>query len=358
MKKLQETLNKIKPIDTKLLEKTQKRLDNLTKPLGSLGRLEETAKKVTAVTGKDKNILNKKMVFTLAADHGIVEEGVSAYPKEVTPQMVYNFLSGGAGINVLSNHIGAEVTVVDMGVAVVIQCLNSKNQNFKDKKIALGTKNFAKGPAMTREDAIKSIETGIELSEEAIKNGVNLIATGEMGIGNTTPAAAITSVICNEIPEKVTGRGTGITDKFLQVKINVIKEGIKVNKPNPHDGLDVLSKIGGFEIGGMAGIMLGCIANNVPVIIDGFISGSAALIAAALKPEIKDYLIAGHCSQEPGHKIQLQWLGLKPLLDLDLRLGEGTGAALAMNIVDASCKILNEMATFESAGVSQKDDNK
>ena len=348
---IEQIISRIRPIDKSVLEATQKRLDNLTKPLGSLGRMEEIAKQIVAISGKKNPVLKNKVIFTLAGDHGIVEEGVSAYPKEVTPQMVYNFLNNGAGINVLAKHAGARVVVADLGVA---EELKIKNENFKIKKIGLGTKNFIKGPAMSSEDAVKSIEAGIELVEEELKNGLDIIGTGEMGIGNTTPSSAITSVICNLEVEKVTGKGTGIDNKTLENKINAIKKGIRKNNPNPKDGLDVLAKIGGFEIGGLTGIILAGAANRIPIVIDGFISTAAALIAVTIAPNVKDYIIAGHCSREPGHKVQLQWLGLRPTLDLDLRLGEGTGAVLAMNIVDASCKILNEMATFESAGVSTK----
>lgn len=381
-KKIEKIVKKIKPLDEKLFEQTQKRLDNLTKPLGSLGQLEELAKQIVAITRKENSDLKKKVIFTLAADHGVVEEGVSAYPKEVTPQMVYNFLRGGAGINVLSKHVGVKVIVVDIGVAEKINVAEPSTRakrvvsgsELKIKKINYGTKNFTKGPAMTRGEAIKSIEAGIELVEEELsaqggsacggkngidpasarRGGVDLIGTGDMGIGNTTPSSAITSVICNVEVEKVTGRGTGIDDEKLRNKIKIIKKALEVNKPNPLDGIDVLSKVGGFEIGGLAGIILAGAAYRIPIVIDGFISGAAALIACNLQPVTRDYLIAGHCSQEPGHKIQLNWLGLKPILNLNLRLGEGTGACLAMNIIEASIKILTEMATFESAGVSKR----
>ncbi|MFH0947525.1 MAG: nicotinate-nucleotide--dimethylbenzimidazole phosphoribosyltransferase [Elusimicrobiota bacterium] len=362
-RKIDEIVEKIRPLDQKLLEQTQKRLDNLTKPLGSLGRLEELAKQVVAITGKENPKLDKKVIFTLAGDHGVVEEGVSCFPKEVTPEMVHNFLLGGAGINVLARHIGAKVIVVDMGVADEFRI---KNSELRIKKIGYGTKNFTKGPAMTKEEAVKSIEAGIELVEEELSNGVDIIGTGDMGIGNTTPSSAITSVICShrasptanllgEIDvEKITGRGTGIDDKMLENKITTIKKAIALNKPNKNDAIDVLSKVGGFEIGGLAGVILAGASHKIPVVIDGFISGAAALLACLIQPETKNYLIASHCSVEQGHKIILNHLGLKPILDLNLRLGEGTGAALGMNIVDASCKILTEMATFESAGVSEK----
>lgn len=365
MKKLNSVIKRIKPINKESFIQTQKRLDSLTKPLGSLGRLEEIAKYIVAITGKENPPTKKKVIFTLAADHGVVEEGISAYPKEVTAQMVYNFIRGGAGINVLARHIGARVIVVDIGVAEKLNVAHPSTPNkmsglkggeLKIKKINFGTKNFTKGPAMTKEEAIKSIETGIELVEEELQTGggIHLLGTGDMGIGNTTSASAITSVITGELVEKVTGRGTGIEQKMLRNKIKVIKKALEVNQPNPKNGIDVLAKIGGYEIGGLTGIILAGAANKIPVVIDGFISGAAALLACNLQPETRNYLLAGHCSQEPGHKIQLAYLGLKPILDLEMRLGEGTGACLAMNIIEASIKILTQMATFESAGVSKK----
>ncbi len=352
MKKIKETLKNITALDNKLMEETQARLDNLTKPQGSLGRLEELAKLVVGITGKKDPFLKNKIIFTLAADHGVTEEGVSAYPKEVTAQMVYNFLNEGAGINVLARHVGAKVIVVDMGVA----CDLEKRLGLIIKKVNYGTKNMTRGPAMSREEAFKSIENGIEIFEELFKNGMDMVGTGDMGIGNTTPSSAITSVITGEPVENVTGRGAGIDDETLVNKIKVIKKAISVNKPDPKDALDVLSKVGGFEIGGLAGVILAAASKRVPVVIDGFISGAAALIAYQLKPEVKDYMIAAHCSVEKGHKAILDYLGLRPLLDLNLRLGEGTGSALGMNIVEASIKILTKMATFQSAAVSERID--
>ncbi len=350
MELLKEIISRIDKIDNSLSEETQRRLDNLTKPQGSLGRLEDLAKQIVEITKIKKPRLEHKVIFTMAGDHGVVENNVSAFPREVTPQMVYNFLNGGAGINVLARHVGARVVVVDMGVA----------SDFKDnpaliiKKVNHGTKNMTNGPAMSEVEAIKSIENGIEVFKEELPNGIDIVGTGDMGIGNTTPSSAIVAAITGRRVEEVTGRGTGIDDKTLASKITAIKEALKVNKPNPKDGIDVLSKVGGFEIGGLAGVILAAAANRVPVVIDGFISGAAALIAYTLEPKVKDYMIAAHCSVERGHKIALEFLGLKPVLDLNLRLGEGTGAALAMNIIEAGTKILNEMATFESAGVSEK----
>ncbi|MBU1037684.1 MAG: nicotinate-nucleotide--dimethylbenzimidazole phosphoribosyltransferase [Candidatus Omnitrophica bacterium] len=350
MKLLNETISRIGKIDNSLSGETQERLDNLTKPQGSLGRLEEFAKQIVEITRARNPELKHKIIFTMAGDHGVVENSVSAFPREVTPQMVYNFLNGGAGINVLARHVGARVVIVDMGVA----CDLKDNPALVVKKVNYGTKNMTKGPAMSKDEAIKSIENGIEAFNEALPGGIDIVGTGDMGIGNTTPSSAIVATIAGRNVEEVTGRGTGIDDKTLSGKIAAIKEALKVNKPNPKDGIDILSKVGGFEIGGLAGVMLAAAAHRIPIVIDGFISGAAALIAYTLEPKIKDYMIAAHCSVEQGHKVALSFLGLKPILDLNLRLGEGTGAALAMSIIEAGTRILNEMATFESAGVSEK----
>jgi len=351
MDKIISTLEKINPIDSSLLESTQIRLDNLTKPKGSLGRLEEFAKRIVAITGKRNPSLTKKVIITIAGDHGITEEGVSAYPSEVTPQMVYNFLRGGAGVNVLARHVGAEVVVVDTGVAVEL----ASHPDLIVRKIGMGTKNFAKGPAMSREQAIKAIETGIEITEQIInEKKVDIIGTGEMGIGNTTPSSAITAVFTNKSVQEVTGRGTGIDDETYARKISVIQKAIELNKPNPKDPIDVLAKVGGFEIGGLVGVTLAGAANKIPVVIDGFISSVAGLIAVELKSDVRDYIFAAHASVEVGHKALLDRMQLKPILDLNMRLGEGTGAALAMGLIDAGVKILNEMASFEEAGVSRE----
>lgn len=350
MQRLNEIKGKIKKIDYSLEKETQRRLDNLTKPQGSLGRLEELAKRVVGVTRNAFPPVKNKVIFILAGDHGVTEEGVSAYPKEVTPQMVYNFIRGGAGINVLARHVGARVVIVDMGIA----CDLEPHPALIIKKVNYGTKNMAKGPAMTREEAIRSIENGIEIFEKEFEKGIDIAGTGDMGIGNTTPSSAITSVITGEPVDRVTGRGTGIDDKTVSHKMALIKKAISLNKPDPEDAIDVLSKVGGFEIGGLTGIILAAASKKVPVVIDGFISGAAALLAYELAPNVKDYTIAAHCSQEKGHKIVLDYLALSPLLDLNLRLGEGTGAALGISIVEASIKILTEMATFKSASVCEK----
>ncbi|MDO8749068.1 MAG: nicotinate-nucleotide--dimethylbenzimidazole phosphoribosyltransferase [Candidatus Omnitrophota bacterium] len=353
MELLNKTISRIEKIDYSLSNRTQKRLDNLTKPQGSLGRLEELAKQVVEITRKDKPELKDKVIFTFAADHGVTEEGISAYPKEVTAQMVYNFIRGGAGINVLARQAGAKVVVADLGVAEQIQKSKFKNQNFIDKKIGLGTKNFAKGPAMTKQEAIRSIESGMEIFLAEFEKGIDIAGIGEMGIGNTASASAISAVITDKPVKELTGRGTGIDDKTHSRKIEIIEKAIALNKPQAKDAIDVLAKVGGFEIGGLAGVVLAAASKRVPVVMDGFISTCAALLAYVIEPKVKDYLIASHCSVEKGHKAILEYLGLKPILDLSLRLGEGTGAALAMPVIEAGVKILTEMATFQDAGVSE-----
>ena len=353
MAKIEETVRQIKDIDHTLMQEAQERLDMLTKPQGSLGRLEELAKLIVGITGNLNPSLQNKVIFTLAGDHGITEEEVSAFPKEVTQQMVYNFLRKGAGINVLANHVGARVVVADVGVDADME----PHPELVIKKVNYGTRNMAKTSAMTREEAVKSIESGIEIFEEEYKKGIDIIGTGEMGIGNTAPSSAITAVFTGRPAEEVTGRGTGITDSALKNKIKVIKRAIALNHPDPKDAIDVLSKVGGFEIGALSGIIIKAASNRVPVVIDGFISGAAALIAYHLAPKVKGYLIASHCSVEKGHKIILEHLGISPLLNLDLRLGEGTGACLGISLVEAGVKIMTQMATFKSAAVSEREED-
>ena len=352
MDKINQTIVSIKPLDENAMAMAKMRQDNLTKPQGSLGQLETVSIQVSGIKGNPRPRITHKVIFTLAGDHGVTREGVSAYPSEVTPQMVYNFLHGGAAINVLARQVGARVIVADLGIASVLE----QHLQLKDKKVALGTHNMAEGPAMSREEAICSIEAGIELVEEELQKGIDILGTGDMGIGNTTASSAVTTALTGADVTTVTGRGTGLDDEGCKRKVKVIKKALKINRPNPKDAIDVLSKVGGFEIGGIAGIILAGARYHIPVVIDGFISGAAALIAASLSPKVKSYLIASHQSVEQGHKIILEYLGLKPLLNLDLRLGEGTGAALGIFLVEASLKILDEMATFAEAGVSEKND--
>ena len=332
------------------MAKAKERQDMLTKPTGSLGRLEQLSIQITGIQGRPISQIKQKAVIVMSADHGVAARGTSAYPQEVTAQMVLNFLRGGAGINVISRQVGARVIIVDMGVAVKLEA----NPGLLSRRIAAGTQDMSRGPAMTVAQAQQALETGIEIVTAEIKKGLDIVATGDMGIGNTTASSAICAIMTGKTIAEVTGRGTGLDNKQLQQKIRIINESIAFNKPESAKPLEVLAKVGGFEIGGLAGVILGAAAHRVPVVIDGFISGAAALIAAGLCPQSKDYMIAGHCSVEPGHKLLLQYLGLKPLLDLEMRLGEGTGAALAMSIIETSSRILNEMATFAEAGVSDK----
>ncbi|GFO67282.1 nicotinate-nucleotide--dimethylbenzimidazole phosphoribosyltransferase [Geomonas limicola] len=349
MELLTRTLAAISPVDETLLAQAQAKLDNKTKPLGSLGTLEEVARRFAAITGNLSPQVGKKVIFTFAGDHGIVEEGVSAFPKEVTPQMVLNFLRGGAGVNVLARHSGAEVRVVDVGVDYDFD----PAPGLIIKKIAKGTRNFAKGSAMTREEAVAALEVGIELAAKAKAEGVTMVGTGEMGIGNTSPSSAIIAALSRCSVREVTHRGTGINDSALEHKIKVIEAGLELNRPDPNDPLDVLTKVGGLEIAGIAGLVLGAAANRLPVVVDGFISTAGALIACEMHPCVREYLFAAHTSVEIGHQMMLERIGATPLLDLKFRLGEGTGAALAMGLIDAGLKILNEMATFAEAGVSE-----
>ncbi len=349
---IEEVIEKIKPLDETAMQSARERQNVLTKPAGSLGRLEELTIQLAGITGKSMPVIKDKVIITMAGDHGVVAEGVSAYPQEVTPQMVLNFLAGGAAINVLARHAGARVVIVDMGVANEIPSVDEK---LIRRRVSSGTKNLATGPAMTREQAQESIQSGIEIALAEISKGADILGTGDMGIGNTTPSAAIACVFLNQHPKEIAGRGTGVDDDGLKRKISAIERALNINTPNANDGLDVLTKVGGFEIGGLAGVMIGAASKQVPVMVDGFISTAAAMIAVSLAPQCKDYLISAHRSKEHGHGLMLEWLGLKPLLDLDLRLGEGTGAALGISMAEAACKILSEMATFGEAGVSEKD---
>jgi len=350
MGKINQIIANIKPLDERAMAGARIRQDNLTKPQGSLGQLESLSIQVSGIKGEPRPRIIHKVIFTLAGDHGVTRSGVSAYPSDVTPQMVYNFLHGGAAINVLAKHIGARVIVADLGVASTLE----PSPVLKDKKVAMGTQNMAERPAMSREEAIRSIETGMELVEEELAKGMDILGTGDMGIGNTTPSSAITAALTGADIVTVTGKGTGLDEGGRNRKVKVIEKALKINRPDREDPIDVLSKVGGFEIGGIVGLILAGARYRIPVVIDGFISGAAALIAASLSPQVKPYLIASHQSAEPGHIRILEHLGLMPLLNLNMRLGEGTGAALGIFLVEASLKILNEMATFAEAGVSEK----
>ena len=350
MESIKKVSASIKPTDNSCLNKATMHLDSLTKPKKSLGRLEEIAAQIVSIRKDLKPKLHKKVIFTFAGDHGVTAEGVSAFPKEVTPQMVFNFLRGGAGINVLAKHAGADVAVIDIGVDYDF----GQTEGLIHKKVVPGTRNITKGPAMTIDEAERCVEIGIDLAHEYAEKGYNLFGTGEMGIGNTTPSSAIIAFLSGLPVMEVTGRGTGVDDITFKQKVSVIEKAIKVNKPDAKDPLDILAKIGGAEIGGIAGLCLGAAAKGIPVLLDGFISTAGALIAYEIEPKVKEYLLASHKSAEKGHQVMLERMSLTPLLDLDLRLGEGTGAALGMTIVEAAINIYNEMATFEEANVSEE----
>jgi len=324
----------------------QRHLDALTKPPGSLGRLEELAVRLVALTGRAPSVA-APVIFTFAADHGVVAEGVSAYPQSVTAQMVENFLRGGAAVNVLARQAGARVVVADFGVATPL----GAPAGLVVRRIGAGTQNMALGPAMTRAQAVEAVEAGAALAEEAIATGADLIGTGEMGIGNTTAASAITAAITGAPADAVTGRGTGVDDAGRARKVAVVRRALEVNAPDAGDGLDVLAKVGGFEIAGLVGVILAGAAHRVPIALDGFIAGAAALVAVALAPDARHALFASHRSAEPGHALALRHLGIEPYLALDMRLGEGTGAALFVPLARVAAAIYAEMATFKSAGV-------
>jgi nicotinate-nucleotide--dimethylbenzimidazole phosphoribosyltransferase len=342
-------LDRIAAPDTSAGILAQRRLDQLTKPAGSLGRLEELACRLAEISGRCPPEIAHPVIFTLAGDHGVVEEGVSAYPQIVTAQMVENFLRGGAAINVLARHVGARVVVADLGVAGPL----GEHAALRSMRIGPGTRNMCRGPAMSRTQARAAVEAGVELVESERARGLDLIGTGEMGIGNTTAASAIVAVFTGAAVASVTGPGTGLDEAGRRRKVQAIERALHVNRPDPGDPLDTLAKVGGFEIAGLAGVMLAGAAHRIPVIVDGFIASAAALVATRLAPAARHYLLASHRSAEPGHRHALEALGLEPYFDLGMRLGEGTGAALCIDLARAAVKVLTEMATFKAAGVSK-----
>ncbi len=354
MKLLEKTCQKIFPQDAESRQRATERLNQLALPHWALGDLMNLAVDLAGMTRSIQPLFQKKAVVTMAGDHGVTVEGVSKFPSEVTPQMVYNFVNGGAGINALARQAGADVFVVDMGVNADFSDL-VKAGKIIDKKVGHGTNNIAKGPAMSIARARQAVEAGIEVAAELCRE-YDLLGTGDMGIGNTTPSTAIAAVITGKPVELLTGRGTGLDDSQLAAKIATITRILEINKPDKKNGLDILAKVGGFEIGGIAGLIIGSAAQRVPVVVDGFISTAGALIASTIEPFVKDYLIFAHRSVEPGHKFMQEALGCtKPLLDLNMRLGEGTGGAVAMNIVDAATAVLKDIATFDEAAVAGAD---
>ena len=348
---LTQALAHIAGLDTSAMKLAEARQSNLTKPPGSLGRLEEISIKLAGIFGSDRPSIRGKAVVVAAGDHGVVAKGVTGYPQEVTAQMVLNFLSGGAAISVMCRHLGIEQVIVDAGVATDLP----PEAEVRSFKFGRGTGDISVGPAMSRQQAEQCLEAGINLAVEIVESGVDLIATGDMGIGNTTPSSAITATVTGLDPEETTGEGTGRNSEELRHKVEVVRTSVRVNSPDPSDGLDLLSKVGGFEIGVLAGVMLGAAMMRRPVVVDGFISSAAALIACAACPTAKDYMLGSHVSMERGHRAALAALDLNPLFDLGMRLGEGTGAALAIPIIEAAAATLSEMATFAEAGVSDRE---
>lgn len=353
--KLNEILAGIKPVDKEMHKLAVERTSQLIMPPRAMGRLNTISEQVSAIQGTLKPVVDKRCVFVMAGDHGIVEEGVSAFPQEVTIHMIGAFVAGLATINALARHAHTRVVVADIGTKAGIAEAELKGDNrFVVRNIAKGTENFAKGPAMTREQAMQAIEAGFAIaSEEIQKHNLNLIATGDMGIGNTTPSTAIGMVYTGLTVDQMTGRGSGINDESYTVKKNAIMKGLEVNSPDKADAVDVLAKVGGYEIGAIAGVILAGAYHGVTVMVDGIISTAGALIAYGLSPESKEYMIAGHCSEEPGHVKMLEYIGIQPVLNLGMRLGEGTGAVVAMNVVDAAASIMREVATFAEAGVAE-----
>ena len=345
---LPATLKLIGDLHLTSMEKARVRLDSLTNPIGSLGRLEDIVKQLAGITGAVFPKVDNKAVVTMCADNGVVAEGVSSCPKSVTSSVTMNFMRGITGINVLAKHADSRIVVVDVGVDADLDC-----PGIIDRKVRKGTDNMATGPAMTREEAVKCLETGIEIVNELKTKGINLLGTGEMGIGNTSTSSAIAAVLTDSGVEALVGKGAGMTKDGLENKVRVIKRAIKINSPDKNDPIDVLAKVGGFDIAGLAGCFIGAAANRIPIVIDGFISSVAALAAVRIKPEVRKFLLPSHGSAEPGSAKVLEALGLEPMLNLGMRLGEGTGAALAFHIIDAAISAYENMGTFGDANIEQ-----
>ena len=349
IQQLEDILAGIGPADKTVFDAAQNKLDNLTKPKGSLGKLETLAARTCAIRRRLDAAVDHKCILTFAGDHGVVAEGVSLFPQEVTSQMVLNFLAGGAGVNVLAKHVGAEVRVIDVGVAVPVS-----GDGLISRNVMHGTANMAQGPAMSVTNAVKAISVGMEVAGQAIKDGAEILGTGDMGIGNTTSSAALYVALLSVEVDDIAGRGTGIDDKGLEHKKEVIRKALYVNKDRLTTPVDTLAAIGGLEIAAICGVVLEAARSRIPVVVDGFISSAGALVAIKMKKEVLDYCFFSHMSAEAGHKLFFEKTEIAPLLHLDMRLGEGTGAALAMGLVEAGLKIMNEMATFAQAGVSEE----
>ncbi len=353
---LEEIVKKIQPVGSEWVEKAREHTLQLAIPPRALGRLHEISERICGIQETLQPEVFSKAFLVMAGDHGVASDGVSAFPQEVTGEMVKNFLRGGAGINVLARNVGAEVLVVDMGIIPDVDPGSSEYRNrFHIRKVGRGTANIARGPAMTRAQAEQSILHGFNIASELFSTGVRMLGTGDMGIGNTTPSAALGAVLTGKPVNEMVGRGTGIGDSAMDNKCEIVKRAIEINRPNAADGLDALAKVGGFEIGGIAGCVLAAAYHRRPAVIDGFISTAGALVAHSLCPAAVDYVFAGHCSEESGHRKMLAYLGLEPILDLGLRLGEGTGAALAMGVIEGAVRVFNEVLTFEQAGVTSSE---
>ena len=353
---LEEIVKKIQPVGSEWVEKAREHTLQLAIPPRALGRLHDISERICGIQETLQPEVSSKAFLVMAGDHGVASDGVSAFPQEVTGEMVKNFLRGGAGINVLARNVGAEVLVVDMGIIPDVDPGSSEYRNrFHIRKVGRGTANIARGPAMTRAQAEQSILHGFNIASELFSTGVRMLGTGDMGIGNTTPSAALGAVLTGKPVNEMVGRGTGIGDSAMDNKCEIVKRAIEINRPNAADGLDALAKVGGFEIGGIAGCVLAAAYHRRPAVIDGFISTAGALVAHSLCPAAVDYVFAGHCSEESGHRKMLAYLGLEPILDLGLRLGEGTGAALAMGVIEGAVRVFNEVLTFEQAGVTSSE---
>ena len=355
-KRLEQELHKaladIKPLDHLAMEKARNRMDILTKPQGSLGRMEDLAVQLAGIRGEFFPVDARKRVVVMAADHGVTEEGISAYPSEVTVQMLANFTGGGAAINVLGRQNNIEVAVVDMGVKV-----DAGLPGVKKVRIKSGTDNFRRQEAMTRKEVLQAIFAGIEYACESADEGIDILATGEMGIGNTTASSAVMAALTGYDISLVVGRGTGLDDEKLRHKQSVVAAALEMHKPDPADPVGVMSCVGGLEIAALTGLIIGAAGRRVPVVIDGFISSTAALTAVKMNEQVINYLIPSHLSAESGHALLMDYLNLSPYINMGMRLGEGTGAVLAMNLVEAACRVTLEMATFEDARVSNKEEN-
>ncbi|MCB2305016.1 nicotinate-nucleotide--dimethylbenzimidazole phosphoribosyltransferase [Clostridium estertheticum] len=346
---LKETLQFIEPLNKEAMKKAWDRLDSLSKPIGSLGELENIIAKMAGITGNIHNKINKKNVVIMCSDNGVVEEDVSNCPKSVTATVTNNFTKKITGVYVLSKFSGSDITVVDVGIDADLN-----NPKVINKKIAYGTMNMMKGPAMTREQTIKAIEVGIETVDNLVLDGYDLLGTGEMGVGNTATSAAILSVLSGLEVEESVGKGSGITENQFINKKRVIKKSIEVNNPDRNDVIDVISKVGGFDIAGLCGCFLAAAKNRVPIVIDGFIASAAALCAYKLNPLVIGYIFASHLSAEPGAAFVMKEIGLKPMLNLNMRLGEGSGCPLAFNIIEAALYTMDNMGTFEDAKLDSK----